>query len=333
MRLRLASAAPLVATLAAAIVAAAPLAVSASEGEAEETVATETSTFAPLSFRSRIDPGEVRLGDPFTWEVELRHEPGLRYELPRPLELGTLEVRGSRVERRAEGEQAVTTVRILLAVYDALGEVRVPDLVLAARGPGGAGSFAVPGAELRVVATTEGGELADLRGQQPVLRFSWMPIGIGVGLLLAVGAIVAAVRWRGRRGPDALPAEPPRTPEERALDALDALRVEGPLDPAAAASFYFRLSEILRAYLEATTGLPALEMTSAELLAAIGRREVPGLDADRLAGWLERGDLHRFARAAAEPERAEADRREAREIVEAIAAARARAQGPGEEAA
>jgi len=288
-----------------------PLAAAADEG---------VRAASPKSFSSSAAPATVRLGQPFVYEVTIVDDARVRYVLPRAPQLGTLHVRGVELSRTEQGDEATTTARLEVAIFDALGETRLPDLTFTALGPEGPARLTVPGAPLTVEATAEGDELDDLRQQQEVLVFSPLPLWIGGGAIaLCALALAAARAWRRR--PRAAPAPGPRgSPEERALAALDALAARGP--DGDGRQFYFELSAIVRGFLEEVTSLHAMEMTTSELVDALVAREVPGLSLAQLGAWLERGDLHRFARVPADPEAARADLEKARDIVRGVAAAR-----------
>lgn len=281
--------------------------------------AAEPPAARPRSFSARADPSAVRLGEPFVYEITIVDDAAVRYVLPRDPGLGTLELRSARVERERAGDEATTTARLEVAIFDALGETTLPAVRFDAIGPDGVARLEVPGVPIVVEATAEGDELEDLRGPQSVRVFHWLPIAIGGGALVAAG--LAWLGWRAlrRRPAPAAPAAPARTPEERALDALAALEAGGCAD---ARVFYFALSEIVRGFLEEETTLAAREMTTSELVDALVAREVPGLSLAQLGAWLERGDLHRFAGVPATAEAARADLERAREIVRSVAAAK-----------
>ncbi|WP_373046129.1 hypothetical protein [Vulgatibacter sp.] len=273
----------------------------------------------PEHYVARVEPEAVQLGQPFVYEVRITDAAEVRYDLPRRLQLGTLAVRGVDLRRTVEGPSAVTTARIELAIFDTLGPTQLPDLGFTVLRPDGIAHFVVPGIPLTVQGGAEGEELDDIRPPQELRLFSALPLGIAAGVLFALVAILFAVRWFRRwRAARPVAALPVGSPEERALAALDALAAT-PLGDGRA--FYFGLSTIVRGFLEEVTSLSAREMTTAELVDALVAREVPGLSLASLGAWLERGDLHRFARAPAEPAAASADLEKAREIVRGVAGA------------
>jgi hypothetical protein len=98
-------------------------------------------------------------------------------------------------------------------------------------------------------------------GLNPML-FVWVAAGIAIVALLISLAIFL---WKRRKQKQA-PAAPPMPPEKTALLALKKIDLLIEKD---AKLFYFKITEIIRAYLHARFGLDALEMTTEELLPKI----------------------------------------------------------------
>ena len=84
--------------------------------------------------------------------------------------------------------------------------------------------------------------------------------GAGAGLFGAAGLV--SVRRRKKTEPSES-APPPVPPHIEAYQALDALAAQTGIS---SKQYYFRLSAILRRYLERRYGFPAAEMTTEELL-------------------------------------------------------------------
>ncbi len=299
----------------------AAVAYAAADGQGAEAAANALAAVqaTPLGFSAKVSPSEVGLGRPFTYEIEIRHDPGERYELPSPLALGTAAVRSVNTDRREEGSVATTTFRIEAAIFDQLGEASLPDTILLVRGDGAARELRIPGAPVTILAVGSGDELADIRPPQelrvPSYRALWIALAVGAAAALAS----FFYRMRTRRSGSEVPAGPGA--EELALDALDRLAAEALPVAGKGREHYFRLSEIVRGYLDDDAGVSARDMTSAELLEALQARPVPGLDRVAFAAWVERGDLARFARLAIDPSVAVADLDRGRELIRSVAAA------------
>jgi hypothetical protein len=134
----------------------------------------------------------------------------------------------------------------------------------------------------------------------------WVVALIVVAALLLVAGVALWWRWRGRRGAAnaSAPAEPPDVVTLRELALLAAL------DCGSAAGrrlYYFRLSELLRWYVEARFGMNATDLTTEEIRARLrGEASLDGEVALELVAILVAADAVKFARqdaAAADCER------------------------------
>ncbi|HTN51151.1 MAG TPA: hypothetical protein VML50_02010 [Anaeromyxobacter sp.] len=260
----------------------------------------------PLSFAARASRAEVRLGEPFDYELEVRHRPEEWYALPAEPSLAPFRAHGGACRRAEQGGEVTTTCTLRLALF-ALGPVDVPALPLQVQTPAGPAVLGVPGPRVTGVgildpaAPPESLALRDIAPPVPLLVRSLRRVGWALGLL--AGVALAVLGWRElrrRRGIRSEPATPP-PPHERLARLLDALEAERLGERGLAREHFFRLSEAVREYLGALLGVSALDLTTAELLGLLGRAGDPRLDPEALRGFLEDVDLVKFARAAAGP--------------------------------
>ena len=120
--------------------------------------------------------------------------------------------------------------------------------------------------------------------------------------LLAAALIGAAwygwKRWKSRRmSPDGTPVRiNALPPEEVAAQAIAALRASGLWENDQAA-YYLRLTDILRAYLEARYGEPVTAMTSVEVERLVKTRAQSLQIGGEVRELLSRADLVKFAKA------------------------------------
>lgn len=140
-----------------------------------------------------------------------------------------------------------------------------------------------------------------------------------------LAAALAWAAWRGwkrwkarRRAPDGTPldAAPALPPEEAAARAIAELRASG-LWESDQAAYYLRLTDILRAYLEARYGKPVTAMTSVEVERLVKARAQDLRIGGSVRELLTRADLVKFAKAKPGPEEGPRDADLALDVIQA----------------
>ena len=129
-------------------------------------------------------------------------------------------------------------------------------------------------------------------GLNPML-FVWVAAGIAIVAFLIA---LAVFLWKRRKRKQA-PAAPPVPPEKIALMALKKIDLLIEKD---AKLFYFKITEIIRAYLHARFGLDALEMTTEELLPKIAALDMDKKLQNDLKALFYHSDPVKFAEQSAD---------------------------------
>lgn len=122
---------------------------------------------------------------------------------------------------------------------------------------------------------------------------------VSVVILLVAGSAVAFVVWRKNR-----PQPDTRSPFQRALD--DLTRIEQMNLPAQemAQAHVTLITDVLRRYLEADFDIPALDQTTAQIVAALNAPTAPNLSPavrEQLVALLQEADLVKFANVEPDP--------------------------------
>ncbi|HEY7725765.1 MAG TPA: hypothetical protein VH880_10540 [Anaeromyxobacteraceae bacterium] len=249
--------------------------------------------------RAELSRASVRLGEPFELALALRHEPGEAASLAPlpPLEPFALREAGCRTV--AGDRSALTTCELALQLLD-LGDHVLPPVAVVVRGPAGERRAEARGLRVRALGVTDPAvPAASLPLREPaappveVPRLA--PLAWAGGLLAALALAILAVRlWRRRRS--RVPAPPPLPPDQRFARRLaEILALELPAR-GRGREHVERLAEAVRDLLAALAPGAALDLTSAELLAALGARPLSGVDLGALRAFLELADLVKFAR-------------------------------------
>jgi hypothetical protein len=110
------------------------------------------------------------------------------------------------------------------------------------------------------------------------------------GVLSLLLAVAGFIRWRKKRRLKSVSAEIYDPPHIKARREIEQLEAQGLFEKGEVKGFYFRLSEILRQYLEALRGFPAAEFTTEEIASRVDNEQ------DRaLVRLLRKADLVKFA--------------------------------------
>lgn len=275
---------------------------------------------APLRLDAKVEPERVTLGQPFDLDLVVTHVKAQRYELTPPGDLGDFELVGQRRSRVDAADRSTTTVRVTLVAFK-LGRLTTPRLSLDVTEDGRTHVVAAPVTEITVLsslpddAAARGAALHDVRPPEAVLVPSYRLLWAVGGAAVAAGLGYAAWQTLRRRRARPPPLAPPVPLEARTLQALEALKAEDLPGQRRFKEFYFRLSELLRAYLGERFAFEALECTTPELLSALRARRTAGLDLDAVAAFAEQSDFARYAKAEPSIEACAADLELASRIV------------------
>jgi hypothetical protein len=163
--------------------------------------------------------------------------------------------------------------------------------------------------------TAEIDVLRPIKKNAKISPVQWSPFALGGGLLVVVFSLFYYLRTRPRTPPPP-PSEPvdPRTPEERAYEALEAamaLKVEGRIN-----DFYTALSSILRRFMSETFGFKAEEATTREMLYAMEQLGFKPQFLQRYRQYFLECDQVKFANVLPETKTVETVAPRAKELIE-----------------
>ena len=254
-----------------------------------------------------VDTTLIHVGDPVAVRLHVDHPADWAVQWPDSLDLAPFEVLRYEVAEPGAGgagsgadEAARSTASLIVTSFE-LGELELPVISLAVAAPNGTVRtlFTDPfriGVES--VGLDESGDIRDIRGPLSIARNWWTLLP---WLLLFVAAGAGAVYLHRRRrarsvAAESRPAAPPRPFHLAALEALEELEQSALLERGQVKRYHVRISEIIRSYVEGQLEVPALEMTTGEVVDGL-RNAALG---DRITGsfgtFLGRCDLVKFAK-------------------------------------
>ena len=194
--------------------------------------------------------------------------------------------------------------------YLAIWSIWIPSTWAAGPSTEAAQSPALPMAGANATQMTDIHDIKPLLNPGADLRWLYWVLAVAAVLLLAA---LAWRLWQKHKKPAAegMPP-PPIAAETEAFQLLDALAADPNPNPK---QFYFRLSAILRHYIERRYEIPAAEMTTEELLPQVDRLPL-GLElAQPLKAFCREADPIKFAGVRAEQNRMAQDLSFARDFV------------------
>ncbi len=252
--------------------------------------------------RTQADTSLLTVGDRVTLTLEVEHAPGQRVLWPDSVDVSPFEVLSAEALPSVNEAGGVrSAARLVLTAFE-LGTLEIPGIrVPVASADGSVDTLVSDGWWVTVtsVGLDQGGDIRGIRGP---LSMPFAVVTLVPWLFLAaLVALLAFWWWRRRRRSVAQPevAPPPaprRPPHEIALEALAQLEGSDLLQRGEIKEYHVRVSEIIRAYVEAFYRVPALEMTTGEVLRGLERVGVHGAPIDHLEGFLEQCDLVKFAK-------------------------------------
>lgn len=267
-----------------------------------------------------ITPSAAGLGEALTYRVTVTSDHPIKVRFLAPdaggaFSWGQLTAHAPRQNQRPVGPGAwidanfEAVAEVPLQVF-AHGEISVPGLMLEVDDGRGPRRMRVPVAKVLIAPVVVAGDTAaDLRPLRGPLAAPWwervpwtLVIAVALGTLLLV---LLWWRWRNRRQrPVAAPVTPARAtdPLVTALAELAALRRLALPSRGEFAEHAFRLTRIVRRFVEAATGYARPGDSTPELVERLAASTLSHEEVRRLEGLLRYWDRIKFARVPTTPE-------------------------------
>ncbi len=281
--------------------------------EADETTTQNTAERGPVRFTVAIDRREIVVGDELGLTIEAFAEDFVTVTMPVLDEiLGDFEV----LERETppdipDGDGRRWTHHYVLSTFES-GELEIPSLTAtfedhretdATEGEPIVGDLSTETMPVFVrsmlAADSDPTSYRDIKDTievpKPALGYGGWFLILGGLFIASLIVFILVILLRRARG-DAEGAEPELPPHIWALQRLDELAGEDLLARELVQGFYFRLSGIVREYIERRFALMAPERTTDEFLHDASRsRSLRDGHKDLLSGFLREADMVKFA--------------------------------------
>ncbi len=248
-----------------------------------------------------VDSTSYLIGDWITVHVEIKHDPGIQFQLLAGDTLG-----GFSILDRPALKQNVPTVSaadIVVARYDS-GQAILPPFVFGYQTPGDTMFRSVSTNPLVLTVSTvqvdTSAEIKDIKPPLSIpLSLAEIAVYLGILLILFVAAYLFYRYWKKRqqRTPEqpvyVAPAKPAHV---LALEELGALKEKKLWQQGLIKLYYSEATEILRRYFENRYHIAALEQTTDEIMQSLGAHLHAKPIMDETESVLRLADLVKFAK-------------------------------------
>lgn len=292
--------------------------------------AIQADVEAPVEISAGVDRTQGYVGDRFTLTIVISYDAALQVIPPAGgKKLGDLEVQSfhwgeseeiSERRRRIKGEFQLWALNV--------GPTEIPPLtVLYQDSLGNGGEVVTSAITVEVLSHFDPAldSLAPDPMREPIdnpLQISglyqsrdWMWYAGGAALISALALGWYFLRRREKEAQEALDTRPPW---EKAFERLAALRNTSLIAEERYKEYYSELTESLREFLGRICQIPALDMTTNELLSSLGDNTLVMGHQEKLADVLTRADIVKFARATPSPEQPSQDFDSSYEMISAL---------------
>ena len=281
---------------------------------------SEEARILPVQVTSSVDRCNVNIGDKITYSLIVKADSEITPKIP---EMGA-RISGLRiVDMGAEGPKKENGKRVWEKWYklqaDITGSYIIPEARIIYQDPNGKMETVIdPQIFVEVTSgpETEGGH-GDIINIKPLhkIKSNLTALYIWTGIVMALIMLTVISAWiycrrKGRKG-----IVHPPSPHEIALDALEGLRESQDLENENFRIFYFRLSEILRAYMKNRFRFPAQESTTEEMIPRIESLGLTRGQKDAIRFLIRGEDMVKFAQHRPSKEKALEDWEETRRLV------------------
>jgi len=249
-----------------------------------------------------FDHTRAQVGDVLRYTVRVDHDPAVEVVFPEfPETIAGLSVRNfGPLRKRTEAGRVVVSRWYDLSHFIA-GSYTVPGVAVEYRLPGKPKAMLRSASMFVEIESIVGEELGSIRDIVDPLaassRYTKYYLWAGLGLVAAGAAVVGLVLYRRRRARRRILGPPPVPAHELAYALLEQLLQEDLIGAGQIKLFYYRLSNIVRHYIENRFHLMAPERTTEEFLVemAVSSRLT---DAHKglISTFLDHCDLVKFAK-------------------------------------
>ena len=266
---------------------------------------TENRTFVEVA--AHVDKNEVTIGDKIKFGIQVKYKGDITIQFPEIGEqIGVFTIKKTGLAGTPEREKdgyLVVEREYVLSSYE-IGRQTIPSLKIKYKGSQGDGEVATNEVIIDIKGVLKEGEISgDIKDILPPVGVPtsfkrlivWISIGLGV--LLLSGVICGLVYKFNKRSKIQEQQFIRRTPQEIAYGLLERLSKDDLIAKGLVKEYYYRITNILRHYIEDRFGLLAPERTTEEFLTEMAHtNQLDDTHKILIREFLERCDMVKYAK-------------------------------------
>lgn len=266
---------------------------------------TENRTFVEVA--AHVDKNELTIGDKIKFGIQVKYKGDITIQFPEIGEqIGVFTIKKTGLAGTPEREKdgyLVVEREYVLSSYE-IGRQTIPSLKIKYKGSPGDGEVATNEVIIDIKGVLKEGEISgDIKDILPPVGVPtsfkrlivWISIGLGV--LLLSGVICGLVYKFNKRSKIQEQQFIRRTPQEIAYGLLERLSKDDLIAKGLVKEYYYRITNILRHYIEDRFGLLAPERTTEEFLTEMAHtNQLDDTHKILIREFLERCDMVKYAK-------------------------------------
>ena len=266
----------------------------------------DTENRAFVEATAHVDKSEVTIGDKIKFGIQVKYKDDITIQFPEVGEqIGVFtinEIGLAETPKREKNEYLIVERDYVLSSYE-IGRQTIPSLKIKYKGSQGDGEVATSEVIIDIKGVLKEGEISgDIKDIFPPVDVPtsfkrlilWISVGLGVLLLSGIiYGLVCKFKKRSKIQEQTFK----RTPQEIAYELLERLLKEDLIAKGLVREYYYRITNILRHYIEDRFSLLAPERTTEEFLTEMAHtNQLDDTHKILIREFLERCDMVKYAK-------------------------------------
>jgi hypothetical protein len=267
----------------------------------------DTESLASITAVAQVDKNEIKIGDKINFRISVKYKDDVAIQFPdinHQIGVFTIKKRGaSEGPKKEKDGYSIIARNYVLSSFE-IGQQTIPSLKVKYTSKHGEGEVATNEITVDIKGVLNEGEISDdIKDIFPPVSVPvsfnrlvpWIYVGLAVFFLTGIIYWLIRKRKRGSKPQELVFAK--RPPHEVAYELLEGLSKEDLIAKGLIREYYYRITDVVRHYIEDRFGLLAPERTTEEFLTEMSHtNQLNDAHKRLIQEFLERCDMVKYAR-------------------------------------